>query len=140
MSWRAGAAHEAGPGTLMDMRTHVVAVVGAPATGKSGLAIALARALDGEVVNADSMQLYQGMDIGTAKEPEAARAGVPHHLLDIWPVTRTPGAADSQRLPRAAIDAVLARGRVPVLVGGSGLYVRAALGDLDFPRTDDGAR
>ena len=69
------------------MGTRVIAVVGATATGKSGLATELALALGGEVVNADSMQLYQGMDIGTAKEPEAARRGVPHHLLDIWPVT-----------------------------------------------------
>jgi tRNA dimethylallyltransferase len=122
------------------MGTHVIAVVGATAAGKSGLGVALARALNGEVVNADSMQLYQGMDIGTAKEPEAARAGVPHHLLDIWPVTRAANVADYQQLARAAIDDILARGRVPVLVGGSGLYVRAALGDLDFPRTDDGAR
>src|SRR3974390_2945223 len=140
MSWRAGAAHEAGPGTLMDMRTHVVAVVGATATGKSGLAIALARALGGEIVNADSMQLYQGMDIGTAKEPEAARQDVPHHLLGIWPVTRTANVADYARLARAAIDAIPARGRVPLLVGGSGLYVRAALGDLDFPGTDGAVR
>ena len=122
------------------MGTHVIAVVGATATGKSGLAIALARALDGEVVNTDSMQLYQGMDIGTAKEPEAARQGVPHHLLDIWPVTRTANVADYQKLARAAIDGIIARGRVAVLAGGSGLYVRAALDDLHFPRTDAGTR
>jgi tRNA dimethylallyltransferase len=122
------------------MGTHVIAVVGATATGKSGLAIALARALGGEVVNADSMQLYQGMDIGTAKEPEAARQGVPHHLLDIWPVTRTANVADYARLARAAIEDITARGLVPVLAGGSGLYVRAALGDLNFPGTDDGTR
>jgi tRNA dimethylallyltransferase len=120
----------------MGMGTHVIAVVGATATGKSGLAVALARALGGEVVNADSMQLYQGMDIGTAKEPAAARQGVPHHLLDIWPVTRTANVADYQKLARAAIDDIIGRGRVPVLVGGSGLYIRAALDDLDFPRTD----
>jgi tRNA dimethylallyltransferase len=124
----------------MGVGTHVIAVVGATATGKSGLAIALARALDGEVVNTDSMQLYQGMDIGTAKEPEAAWHGVPHHLLDIWPVTRTANVADYQKLARAAIDGILARGRVPVLAGGSGLYVRAALDDLDFPGTDGGTR
>ena len=118
------------------MGTHVIAVVGATATGKSGLAIELARALDGEVVNADSMQLYQGMDIGTAKEPEAAWHGVPHHLLDIWPVTQAANVADYQKLARAAIDEITARGRVPILVGGSGLYVRAALDDLDFPGTD----
>ena len=122
------------------MGTHVIAVVGATATGKSRLAIALARALGGEVVNADSMQLYQGMDIGTAKEPEAAWQGVPHHLLDIWPVTRTANVADYQALARAAIDGIVGRGHVPVLAGGSGLYVRAALDDLNFHGTDRGTR
>jgi tRNA dimethylallyltransferase len=122
------------------MGTHVIAVVGATATGKSGLATELARALDGEVVNADSMQLYQGMDIGTAKEPETARQGVPHHLLDIWPVTQTANVADYAKLARAAIDEIIARARVPILAGGSGLYVRAALDDLDFPGTDPGIR
>jgi tRNA dimethylallyltransferase len=125
---------------MLGMSTHVIAVVGATATGKSGLGIALARALGGEVVNADSMQLYRGMDIGTAKEPEAAWQGVPHHLLDIWPVNRTANVADYQKLARAAIDDIIARGRVPVLVGGSGLYIRAALDDLNFPRTDHGTR
>ena len=122
------------------MGTHVIAVVGATATGKSGLAIELARALGGEIVNADSMQLYQGMDIGTAKEPEAARQGVPHHLLDIWPVTQAANVADYAKLARATTDEIIARGRVPILAGGSGLYVRAALDDLDFPRTDAGTR
>jgi tRNA dimethylallyltransferase len=122
------------------MGTDVIAVVGATATGKSALAIALALALDGEIVNADSMQLYRGMDIGTAKEPEPARRGVPHHLLDVWPVTRTANVADYQKLARAAIGEITARGRVPVLAGGSGLYIRAALDDLDFPRTDRGIR
>jgi tRNA dimethylallyltransferase len=122
------------------MGTRVIAVVGATATGKSGLATELALALGGEVVNADSMQLYQGMDIGTAKEPEAARRGIPHHLLDIWPVTQTANVADYAKLARAAIDEIIARDRVPVLAGGSGLYVRAALDDLDFPGTDGGIR
>jgi tRNA dimethylallyltransferase len=122
------------------MGTQVIAVVGATATGKSGLGIALARALGGEVVNADSMQLYRGMDIGTAKEPEAARQGVPHHLLDIWPVTRAASVADYQQLARAVIDDVIVRGRMPVLVGGSGLYIRAALDDLSFSGTDPVAR
>src|ERR1035441_4809410 len=129
-----------GGGHTRGMDTHLVAVVGATATGKSGLGIALARALGGEVVNADSMQLYQGMDIGTAKEPAAARQGVPHHLLDVWPVTQTANVADYQKLARTAIEDIAARGRIPVLVGGSGLYVRAALDDLDFPGTDDGIR
>jgi len=118
------------------MGTHVIAVVGATATGKSGLAVQLARALGGEIVNADSMQLYQGMDIGTAKEPQTAWQGVPHHLLDIWPVTQSANVADYAKLARAAIDEIIARGRVPILAGGSGLYVRAALDDLDFPGTD----
>jgi tRNA dimethylallyltransferase len=122
------------------MGTHVIAVVGATATGKSGLAIELALALGGELVNADSMQLYQGMEIGTAKEPEAARHGVPHHLLDIWPVTQAANVADYAKLARAAIDEIIARGRVPILAGGSGLYVRAALDDLDFPQTDAAIR
>ncbi len=122
------------------MDTRVIAVVGATATGKSRLAIALARALGGEVVNADSMQLYRGMDIGTAKEPAAARQGVPHHLLDIWPVTQPANVADYQKLAQATIDDIAARGRVPVLAGGSGLYVRAALDDLHFPGTDSGTR
>jgi tRNA dimethylallyltransferase len=122
------------------MGTHVIAVVGATATGKSGLAVELARALRGEIVNADSMQLYQGMDIGTAKEPAAARQDVPHHLLDVWPVTQTANVADYQKLARAAIEEITARGQVPVLVGGSGLYIRAALDDLDFPGTDTGTR
>jgi tRNA dimethylallyltransferase len=122
------------------MGTHVIAVVGATATGKSSLAIELARALGGEIVNADSMQLYQGMDIGTAKEPESAWRGVPHHLLGIWPVTQAANVADYQKLARAAIDEITARGRVPILAGGSGLYVRAALDDLDFPGTDPVAR
>ena len=122
------------------MGTDLIAVVGATATGKSGLAIELALALGGEVVNADSMQLYRGMDIGTAKEPPAAWRGVPHHLLDVWPVTRTANVADYQHLARAAIDGITARGRVPILAGGSGLYIRAALEDLHFPGTDDGTR
>lgn len=122
------------------MGTRVIAVVGATATGKSLLGIQLARALGGEIVNADSMQLYQGMDIGTAKEPEAARQGVPHHLLDVWPVTQPASVAGYAALARAVIDDILARGRVPILVGGSGLYVRAALDDLDFPGTDAAVR
>ena len=114
----------------------VVAVVGPTATGKSDLGVALAEALGGEVVNADSMQLYRGMDVGTAKLTVAERRGVPHHLLDVWDVRRTATAAAYQQLARAAIDDLLARDVTPVLVGGSGLYLRAALDDLEFPGTD----
>jgi tRNA dimethylallyltransferase len=118
----------------------VIAVVGPTAAGKSDLGIALAREFDGEVVNADSMQLYRGMDIGTAKLTEAERDGVPHHLLDVWEVTERAAVAEYQRLARAAVDALHAAGRVPVLVGGSGLYVDAVLGGFEFPGTDPAVR
>jgi tRNA dimethylallyltransferase len=114
----------------------VIAIVGPTAAGKSGLSLRLAQLLDGEIVNADSMQLYRGMDIGTAKLPPARREGVPHHLLDIWEVTRAANVAEYQRLARQAIDAIHARGRLPIVVGGSGLYVRAVIDNLDFPGTD----
>ncbi len=114
----------------------VVAVVGPTAAGKSELSLALADALGGEVVNADSMQLYQGMDIGTAKLSTAERQGVPHHLLDIWPVTRAASVSEYQALARAAIEDIRGRDRTPILVGGSGLYVRAAIDNLQFPGTD----
>jgi tRNA dimethylallyltransferase len=114
----------------------LIAVVGPTAAGKSDLAVELALALDGEVINADSMQLYRGMDIGTAKLTMAERRGVPHHLLDVWDVTKTASVAEYQELVTPVIAGLEARGRVPVLVGGSGLYVRAALGDLEFPGTD----
>lgn len=118
----------------------LVAVVGPTATGKSELAVALAERLGAEVVNADSMLLYRGMDVGTAKPTLAERRGVPHHLLDVWEVTERASVAEYQRLARAAVADVLARGRLPLLVGGSGLYVRAVLDDLDFPGTDPDLR
>jgi len=109
-----------------------VAVVGPTATGKSDLALDLAAALDGEVVNADSMQLYRGMDIGTAKLPLAERRGVPHHLLDVLDVTDEARVAAYQSAARAAIE--------PILAGGSGLYVAAVLDQLNFPGTDAAIR
>jgi tRNA dimethylallyltransferase len=118
----------------------VVAIVGPTAAGKSALSLALAHALGGEVVNADSMQLYRGMDIGTAKLTIAERDGVPHHVLDIWGVTEPASVAAYQRKARAAIDDIRARGRVPLLVGGSGLYVRAVLEEFEFPGTDPALR
>lgn len=114
----------------------VIAVVGPTAAGKTDLSLALAGSVGGEVVNADSMQLYQGMDIGTAKLGPAERGGVPHHLLDVWPVTKTASVSEYQQLARQAIDDIRARGRTPILVGGSGLYVRAAVDNLQFPGTD----
>jgi tRNA dimethylallyltransferase len=122
------------------VKNRVIAVVGPTAAGKSDLGVALARALGGEVINADSMQLYRGMDIGTAKLTPDERQGVPHHLLDIWDVTQAANVADYQRFARAEIDRLHAAGRVPVLVGGSGLYVRAAIDPLEFPGTDPAVR
>ncbi|GAB2615385.1 tRNA (adenosine(37)-N6)-dimethylallyltransferase MiaA [Streptomyces capparidis] len=118
----------------------VIAVVGPTAAGKSDLGVALAQELGGEVVNADSMQLYRGMDIGTAKLTPEERQGVPHHLMDVWDVTVTASVAEYQRLARAVIDRLLAEGRAPVLVGGSGLYVRGAIDALEFPGTDPEVR
>jgi tRNA dimethylallyltransferase len=111
----------------------VLAVVGPTATGKSDLAIALAQSVGGEIVNADSMQLYVGMDIGTAKVPADQRGGIEHHLLDVWPITKSAAVAEYQSMARSAIDAIRSRGRTPVLVGGSGLYLRGALDHLEFP-------
>ncbi|MFE4592553.1 tRNA (adenosine(37)-N6)-dimethylallyltransferase MiaA [Streptomyces laurentii] len=118
----------------------VIAVVGPTAAGKSDLGVFLAQQLGGEVVNADSMQLYRGMDIGTAKLTVEERGGVPHHLLDIWDVTEAASVAEYQRLARAEIDRLLSVGRTPVLVGGSGLYVRGAIDALEFPGTDPEVR
>ena len=118
----------------------VVAVVGPTATGKTALAVELARRLGGEVVNADSMQLYRGMDIGTAKPDVAERGGVPHHLLDLWHVRQPASVAEYRGLARAEIDRLRAAGTVPLLVGGSGLYVRAVLDELEFPGTDPTVR
>ncbi|MEU9099295.1 tRNA (adenosine(37)-N6)-dimethylallyltransferase MiaA [Streptomyces sp. NPDC048361] len=118
----------------------VIAVVGPTAAGKSDLGVFLAQQLGGEVVNADSMQLYRGMDIGTAKLTPDERGGIPHHLLDIWDVTEPANVALYQKLARAEIDRLLAEGRTPVLVGGSGLYVRGAIDVLDFPGTDPAVR
>jgi tRNA dimethylallyltransferase len=118
----------------------VIAVVGPTAAGKSELALRLAAELGGEIVNADSMQLYAGMDIGTAKLTPAQRRGIPHHLLDVWDVRYTANVAEYQRLARAVIDKIRSRGKVAVLAGGSGLYLRAALDTLDFPGTDPAVR
>ncbi len=118
----------------------VVAVVGPTAAGKSDLGVALALELGGEVVNADSMQLYRGMDVGTAKLTVEERRGVVHHLLDVWDVTETASVAEYQRMAREVVDRLRAASVVPVAVGGSGLYVRALLDDLEFPGTDPEVR
>lgn len=121
-------------------RGAVLAIVGPTATGKSDLAVSVALEVDGEVVNADSMQLYRGMDIGTAKLRAEQQRGVGHHLLDVLDVTETATVAGYQRAARLVVDDILARGRTAILVGGSGLYLRAVLDDLDFPATDIAVR
>jgi tRNA dimethylallyltransferase len=114
----------------------VIAVVGPTGTGKSDLALALAERLGGEIVNTDALQLYRGMDIGTAKLPVAQRRGIRHHLLDVLEVTEDASVARFQGAAREVIEDITTRGLRPVLVGGSGLYVRAALDELEFPPTD----
>jgi tRNA dimethylallyltransferase len=118
----------------------VVAVVGPTASGKSALAVEVALALDGEVVNADAFQLYRGMDVGTAKPTPQERRGVPHHLLDVLDVTQEGTVAGYQRAAAAVLDDLGERGRHAVLVGGSGLYVRAVLDGLEIPPTDPAVR
>jgi tRNA dimethylallyltransferase len=118
----------------------IVAVVGATASGKTGLSVDLAERLGGEVVNTDAMAVYRGMDIGTAKPTPAERRGVPHHLLDVLSVRQPLTVAEFQRDARAVIAEIRGRGSVPVLVGGSALYTRAILDRFEFPGTDAGVR
>ena len=114
----------------------IIAVVGATATGKSELGLNLAERLGGEIINADAMQLYRGMDIGTAKVAPEERRGIPHHQLDVLEVTEEASVAAYQTAARGDIRAIRERDRVPILVGGSGLYVRAVLDRLEIPPTD----
>ncbi|KLO30049.1 tRNA delta(2)-isopentenylpyrophosphate transferase [Mycolicibacter heraklionensis] len=113
-----------------------IAVVGPTGTGKSQLALDLAARLGGEIVNADAMQLYRGMDIGTAKLPPAERGGIPHHQLDVLDVVQTATVARYQQAAAADVEAIMDRGAVPIIVGGSMLYLQALLDDWSFPATD----
>jgi tRNA dimethylallyltransferase len=118
----------------------VLAIVGPTASGKSSLAVQVALRCNGEVVSTDSMQVYTGMNIGTATPSLEERGGVPHHLMDIWAPEHSVSVAEFQHQARSAIDEVLTRGAVPIVVGGSGLYVSAVLDDLRFPGTDEVVR
>ena len=125
--------------------THILAIVGATGTGKSDLSLDVAenlasQGIGAEIVNADAMQLYAGMDIGTAKLPVTERRGIAHHMLDVWDVTREAAVADYQQQARTVIDGITSRGNVAILVGGSGLYVSSVLFDFDFPGHDDAVR
>lgn len=114
----------------------IIVICGATATGKSDLAIALAQRFDGEIINADSMQIYKGMDIGTAKLSVDERQGVRHHLLDVLDVNQDATVAWYQEKARAAIGDIQSRGKRPVIVGGTGLYIKSILDELNFPDTD----
>ncbi len=118
----------------------IIALVGATASGKTGLSLDLAERLGGEVVNTDAMQVYRGMDIGTAKLPVAERRGIAHHLLDRLEVTEPATVALFQTWARAAIADIRGRGSTPVLVGGSALYTRAVIDRFEFPGTDESLR
>jgi tRNA dimethylallyltransferase len=117
-----------------------LAIVGPTGTGKSQLALDVAERLGGEIVNADAMQFYRGMDIGTAKLPVPQRRGIPHHQLDVLDVTETATVARYQSAAADDIEAIAARGSVPILVGGSMLYIQSLLDDWSFPATDPAVR
>ena len=120
--------------------SRVIVICGATATGKSDIAIEVAQAIGAEIINADSMQLYRGMDIGTAKLPEGERGGIPHHLLDVLDVNQDSTVAWYQEQARSMITDIHARGKDAVIVGGTGLYIKAILDDLNFPDTDPEVR
>ena len=127
------------------MPAKLIAIVGSTGTGKSELAIRIAEALRdegsaAEIVNADAMQLYRGMDIGTAKLPVSERRGIEHHLIDVLDVTEESTAAEYQKLARAKILEIQSRGSIPILVGGSMLYVAAVLNNFEFPVRDKDLR
>lgn len=117
-----------------------IAVVGPTGTGKSALALAIAERVGGEIVNADAMQVYRGMDIGTAKLPPHERRGIPHHQLDVLDVTETASVARYQQAAAADVEAIAARGAVPIVVGGSMMYVQSLLDEWTFPATDPAVR
>ncbi len=118
----------------------LIVICGATATGKSDIALQIAHEIDAEIINTDSMQLYRGMDIGTAKLAESDRQGIPHHLLDVLHVKQDSTVAWYQESARALVTEIHARGRNAVVVGGTGLYIKALLDDLNFPDTDPAVR
>ncbi len=122
------------------MTQPVFVILGATAVGKTDLSLDLAELIDAEIINADSMQLYRGMDIGTAKLPENERRGIPHHMLDVIDVTQMANVNDYQSEGRKIVDDIHARGKRVVVVGGSGLFIQSLLEDLQFPPGDPEVR
>jgi len=118
----------------------LIIICGATATGKSDLAVSLAKEINAEVVNADSMQVYKGMDIGTAKLTSEERGGIAHHLIDVLDIKDEANVAWYQQIAREKIDQILSSGKSVVVVGGTGLYIKAILDDLNFPDTDPAVR
>jgi tRNA dimethylallyltransferase len=118
------------------MSAPLIIICGPTATGKSDLALEVAAKYNGEIVNADSMQLYKGMDIGTAKLTVAERMAIPHHLLDILTVDQDASVAQYQTLARAAVDEIRSRDKAAVVVGGTGLYIKSIIDEMNFPETD----
>ena len=118
----------------------LIVICGATATGKSDLAVELAKELKGHIVNADSMQLYKGMDIGTAKLSVEERKGIPHHLIDVLSVKEEASVAQYQNDARSIIDQLLEQSIPAIVVGGTGLYIKSILDDLNFPDTDPEVR
>jgi tRNA dimethylallyltransferase len=114
----------------------LVVIAGATATGKSSLSVQVADAIDAEIINADSMQVYRGMDIGTAKISVQERQGIPHHMLDVLDVNQDSTVAWYQVSTRDVIDEIHSRGKSVVMVGGTGLYIKAVIDELNFPDTD----
>ena len=118
----------------------IIVICGATATGKSGLSIELAQRLDGEIINADSMQIYKGMDVGTAKLNIEERSGITHHMLDILDVNQDATVAWYQEEARKCVDDIVSRSKTAIIVGGTGLYIKSILDDLNFPDTDPDVR
>lgn len=122
------------------MSAPLIIICGPTATGKSDLALEVAEKFNGEVINADSMQIYRGMDIGTAKLTVEERRGIPHHLLDILTVDQDASVAQYQDLARAAVDEIRERGKSAIIVGGTGLYIKSIIDEMNFPETDPALR
>ena len=122
------------------MSAPLIIICGPTATGKSDLALEVAEKFNGEIINADSMQLYRGMDIGTAKLTMEERRGIPHHLLDILTVDQDASVAQYQGLARAAVDQIRERGKSAIIVGGTGLYIKSIIDEMNFPETDPALR